>query len=127
MGDMSHIYLKLVLDALQIPADTKKWQEIYDSVFLAKNRGVNIVLASERVEFDKGTGHAYSPRSHESGGSPSRSMYGTIEELEGELNSEVGRSLYRGYKLDKTSQRRLIKLREDIKKKGLLKLLDNVT
>jgi hypothetical protein len=118
---MNQMQVSLVLgmEVLGIRVNRRNYREICDATFLAEKRGVHISPSS--VYYDAGENQAYSPLSHESGGQPSWNLacdLGTIEE-----DRRSGISDEEDYELDENSLGKLRKLKRDIEKRGLKRLL----
>ena len=117
--NMRQIGLKLALDVLDIPVATENYGKIRDVCYLSERYGV--YFSSARVEFDPITKTTYSPKSYDNGPVPSRNLHNDIEEMLMELRYGFDQSS--GWKLDGTSTKKLKKLKKDIKKICLKKLL----
>lgn len=111
MVDRMQIALKLGLDILGIPVCPENYQLICDAVYKAKQRGV--YLTDERVEFNPITKHAYSPRSHEDGGYPSRNLRDALWDIA--TMSEAESKWVNGWKIDEPSKKKLLELKLKLK------------
>jgi len=103
--DRMQIAFKLGMDVLGIRVCRENYRKLCRAAYLAGEAGVHI--SPSRVVFDGEM--YYSPRSHESGGMPSRCLFDDVEEIEGCVNS--GTENTEGWKLDPVSMSRLKGLR----------------
>jgi hypothetical protein len=105
--DRMQIGFVLGMNALGIPIQLENYQLICDNLYKCKALGIHI--SPSRIEFDGRTGHAYSPRTHEDGGYPSRSLLDDIIEVRRDIDCGIDDSL--NWKLDNVSMDRLRKLK----------------
>jgi hypothetical protein len=106
MLDRMQIGLLLGMNILGIEVNGNNYRRICDAIYEAQKIGVYISPA--RIEFNERTGHAYSPLSHEDGGSPSRNLSDDVWEIERALAAGYEP---RGWKLDPGSAKKLRRLR----------------
>ena len=115
--NLNHIGLYLSMEVLEIPIAPASYQEICDALFLASQRGLDFIQAN--IYFNHRTGHAHSPRTHESGGDPSRNaLWECIQEVSEDIDT-VKRNA-RGYRLV-PAQARILR---DIREIGIVELMD---
>lgn len=110
MVDRMQIALKRGLDILGIPICPENYQLICDTVYQAKQMGV--YLTDERIEFNPLTGHAYSPRSHEDGGYPSRNIRDALHDIA--MMSAEEAKWVNGWRLDEKTKAKLLELKVEL-------------
>lgn len=111
MVDRMQIGLKLGMDVLGIPVKMEHYRQICDAVYKAGQRGVYI--SPSRVVFDKKSGHAFSPRSHEYSGCPSSSLVDDVWEIENMGKGEA-RWIKKKWRLDEKSKAKLLELKVEL-------------
>ena len=82
--------LGLALNVLEIPIDLEHYRQICNVTYMAKCLGLHI--NPSRIALNKEKKQAYSIRSHETGGCPSRSLYDDVEDMNREIReySDLG-------------------------------------